>query len=32
MSTATALRAGMDITNSTDLDVKYKVAGGGGSP
>ena len=22
----------MDITNSTDLDTKYKVAGGGGSP
>lgn len=22
----------MDITNSTDLDSKYKVAGGGGSP
>jgi hypothetical protein len=22
----------MDITNSTDLDTKYKVAGGGGTP
>ncbi|HEY2294885.1 MAG TPA: hypothetical protein VGM86_29630 [Thermoanaerobaculia bacterium] len=22
----------MDITNTTDLDSKYKVAGGGGSP
>lgn len=22
----------MDITNSTDQDTKYKVAGGGGSP
>lgn len=22
----------MDITNSTDLDTKYKVAGGGGPP
>jgi hypothetical protein len=32
MSTTTALRAGMDISNSTDVDVKYKVTGSGGSP
>ena len=32
MSATTRIRAGMDITNSTDVDTKYKVTGSGGAP
>ena len=28
MKTTTGLRAGMEVTNTTDQDVKYKVSGG----
>jgi hypothetical protein len=28
MKTTTSLRAGMEVTNTTNEDVKYKVSGG----
>ena len=31
MNTTTGLRAGMELTNTTDEDTKYKVSGTGGS-